>query len=88
VCHAHPPKFLQRFIDVPDPYPTSTCHIQQLQDTLPVDMPTVLVLMQELFSFNTTEQNVVPSSLVTRQRQNMAAGQSLSTGKHLEPHGL
>lgn len=39
VCHAHPPKFLQCFIDVPDPYPISTCHIQQLQDTLPVDMP-------------------------------------------------
>lgn len=41
VCHAHPPKLLQCFIDVPDPYPISTHHIQQSQDTLVIDMPAI-----------------------------------------------
>lgn len=49
MCHAHPPELLQCFIDVPDPYPISTCNIQQLQDTLPVDMHAIPTTQQYWF---------------------------------------
>ena len=85
MCHAHPPKLLQCFIDVPDPYPTSTCHIQRLQDNPPTDMhavPTALQCqLQHLYSAQGRCCKYYAAKhlyrlLIRQQKYNVAVGQA------------